>query len=63
MATVLHGRGSWDDKAGVATLIWLVEALRDTGIRLAGDLIVESVIEEEISGNGDARVHRAWLSR
>lgn len=48
----LHGRGSWDDKAGVATLIWLVEALRDADIRLAGDLIVESVIEEEISGNG-----------
>jgi acetylornithine deacetylase len=48
----LYGRGSWDDKAGVATLIWLVEALRDAGSRLAGDLIVESVIEEEISGNG-----------
>ena len=48
----LYGRGSWDDKAGVATLVWLVEALRDAGTRLAGDLIVESVIEEEISGNG-----------
>ena len=48
----LYGRGSWDDKAGVATLVWLVEALHDAGVRLAGDLIVESVIEEEISGNG-----------
>lgn len=59
----LHGRGSWDDKAGVATVIWLVEALHDAGIRLAGDLIVESVIEEEISGNGTlacgARGYRA----
>jgi acetylornithine deacetylase len=59
----LHGRGSWDDKAGVATLIWLIEALRDAEIRLAGDLIVESVIEEEISGNGTlacaARGYRA----
>jgi acetylornithine deacetylase len=48
----VYGRGSWDDKAGVATLVWLVEALREADIRLAGDLIVESVIEEEISGNG-----------
>jgi len=59
----LHGRGSWDDKAGVATLVWLVEALRDAEVRLAGDLIVESVIEEEISGNGTlacaARGYRA----
>jgi acetylornithine deacetylase len=33
-------------------LVWLVRSLRDAGVRLAGDLIVESVIEEEISGNG-----------
>lgn len=48
----LYGRGAWDDKVGIAVILWVVEALRLAGARLAGDLIVESVIEEETSGNG-----------
>jgi acetylornithine deacetylase len=48
----LHGRGSWDDKVGVAAILWIVEALASARIRLRGDLIVQTVIDEEVSGNG-----------
>jgi acetylornithine deacetylase len=59
----IYGRGAWDDKVGVAVIVWLAEALHDAGIQLAGDLIIQSVIDEEISGNGTlacmARGYRA----
>ncbi len=48
----LYGRGAWDDKAGIAEIVLVVEALRRAGIRLRGDLIVKSVVEDETSGNG-----------
>lgn len=46
----LYGRGSNDMKAGVATNLFVIEALHDLGIRLAGDLIFESVVDEEFGG-------------
>jgi acetylornithine deacetylase len=64
----LYGRGSNDMKGGVATNLFIVEALTDLGIRLAGDLIFESVVDEEFGGvngtlagrlrgfNGDAAI-------
>lgn len=59
----VFGRGAWDDKIGVALLVLLAEALHDAGVHLAGDLILQSVIDEEISGNGTlacaARGYRA----
>ncbi len=48
----LYGRGAWDDKAGVVECLTIVEALKRTGIRLQGNLIVKSVIEDEVTGNG-----------
>ena len=48
----LYGRGAWDDKAGLAEIILVAEALRRAGIRLRGDLILKSVVEDETSGNG-----------
>ena len=48
----LFGRGAWDDKAGIAEIILVVEALRRAGVTLRGDLIVKSVVEDETSGNG-----------
>lgn len=48
----LYGRGAWDDKAGIAETILVVEALRRAGVRLKGDLIIKSVVEDETSGNG-----------
>jgi acetylornithine deacetylase len=46
----LYGRGSNDMKAGIATNLFIVEALRDLEIRLEGDLIFESVVDEEFGG-------------
>jgi acetylornithine deacetylase len=48
----MYGRGAYDMKPGIAIGALLPRVLNDLGIRLAGDLIVESVIEEESSGNG-----------
>jgi acetylornithine deacetylase len=48
----LYGRGAGDMKAGIAAMLLAVEAVRGAGCRLRGDVIVESVIEEECSGNG-----------
>jgi acetylornithine deacetylase len=48
----MYGRGAADMKAGTAACAAAVKALRRAGVRLAGDLFVESVIEEEVTGNG-----------
>ena len=48
----IHGRGSWDDKAGCVSILLLLDMLNHMHLRLKGDLIVESVIEDEYSGNG-----------
>ena len=48
----LYGRGAWDDKAGIAEMLLVVEALRLAGVRLRGDLILKSVVEDETTGNG-----------
>jgi acetylornithine deacetylase len=48
----LYGRGAWDDKAGVAECLLVAHAIQGAGVRLAGDLTVKSVIEDESSGNG-----------
>lgn len=46
----LYGRGSNDMKGGDATNLFVAEALHELGIELQGDLIVESVIDEEFGG-------------
>lgn len=48
----MYGRGALDMKSGVAMNIFLPRLLRDLGMRLKGDLIIQSVIEEECTGNG-----------
>ena len=47
---LLFGRGSNDMKAGVATNLFAVEALDELGVRLAGDLLFETVVDEEFGG-------------
>lgn len=46
----LYGRGSFDMKAGVAQNLFVVEALRELGLQLAGDLTFETVVDEEFGG-------------
>lgn len=48
----LFGRGSWDDKAGLAQMLMIAEALRTSGVMLDGDIVFKSVVEDEESGNG-----------
>lgn len=46
----LYGRGSNDMKAGVASNLFAMEALAELGIRLRGNLLFESVVDEEFGG-------------
>ena len=48
----MYGRGASDDKGGVVAAIEAVRCLRDLGITLKGDVILESVVNEEHAGNG-----------
>lgn len=48
----IYGRGTCDMKAGLAALITAVQVLREFGLKLRGDVIIESVVDEEAGGNG-----------
>ena len=48
----LYGRGSFDMKGGLAASFAAACALRRAGIRPGGDLICESVVDEEWGGGG-----------
>ena len=48
----LYGRGATDMKAGLAQMLWAVRALQHAGITLRGDVVLQSVLEEETTGNG-----------
>jgi acetylornithine deacetylase len=49
---VVHGRGACDMKGGVACMVFAAETLAALGIQLRGDLIVNTVTEEESTGAG-----------
>jgi acetylornithine deacetylase len=58
----MYGRGAYDMKSGDALNLMLPRLLRDIGVELRGDVVIQSVIEEECTGNGAldaARRHRA----
>lgn len=48
----LYGRGAGDMKAGLVAMTGAVRALRSAGVALAGDVQLQSVVEEECTGNG-----------
>lgn len=48
----MFGRGTTDMKGGNASLLLALEAIVKAGIRLKGDVVFESVIEEETGGVG-----------
>jgi acetylornithine deacetylase len=46
----LYGRGSNDMKGGVGTNLFVLEVLESLGLRLKGDLVFETVVDEEFGG-------------
>jgi succinyl-diaminopimelate desuccinylase len=54
----LYGRGTADQKAGIAASIFAVEAIRRSGIRLAGTVEQSGTVDEESGGFAGV----AWLA-
>ena len=50
----LYGRGACDMKGGIASMVFAAETLARLGVRLAGDLLVCTVSDEESTGAGGA---------
>lgn len=50
----LYGRGAGDMKAGLVASIFALDAIAEAGLSLTGDVQIQSVVEEEITGNGAA---------
>jgi acetylornithine deacetylase len=48
----LHGRGAHDMKAGVACMVFAMDAIRAAGLAPAADVYLQTVTEEESTGNG-----------
>ncbi|CDQ38786.1 MULTISPECIES: ArgE/DapE family deacylase [Virgibacillus] len=48
----MYGRGICDMKSGVAAMIYAVKAIQAAGIELGAALQIQTVIEEECTGNG-----------
>lgn len=48
----LYGRGSGDMKAGIAECLFALDALHGLGYHPAAEVYVQSVVEEECTGNG-----------
>lgn len=48
----MYGRGAGDMKAGLASNLFALDALRHLGFAPAGDVFIQSVVEEECTGNG-----------
>ena len=48
----VYGRGSTDMKGGNVSLLLAINAIKSVGVKLKGDVIFQSVIEEESGGAG-----------
>lgn len=48
----LYGRGACDMKGGLCAAVCALDLLQEQGVKLKGDVIVESVVDEEGGGNG-----------
>lgn len=48
----VHGRGTSDMKGGLVSLLMALEAVIKTGASLRGDVVFQSVVEEEAGGAG-----------
>lgn len=54
----VHGLGSFDMKGGVVANAAVVSALHAAGIRTGGDVLFESVVDEEFGGGGGTMAAR-----
>jgi acetylornithine deacetylase len=48
----VYGRGAADMKAGCVVNLMVVKVLQKAGLRLKGDIVLQSVVDEESGGNG-----------
>jgi len=48
----MYGRGAGDMKAGLVAGLYALDAVRRAGLRPTADVFVQSVVEEECTGNG-----------
>lgn len=48
----MYGRGAGDMKAGISSNLFALDALAELGLAPAADVFLQSVIEEECTGNG-----------
>lgn len=48
----MYGRGTSDMKSGAAAMTMAIKAVKESGIRLKGDILSEYVMDEELTGNG-----------
>lgn len=55
---IVYGRGACDAKGQIITMLLAIEALKELGVKLKGDLQLQIVIEEEAGGNGSLSVIR-----
>lgn len=53
----LYGRGGADMKAGAAANLFCLDALRRIGLQPAATVTIQSVVEEESTGNGALMAH------
>lgn len=55
----LYGLGAYDMKGGLVASILAVKCLMDLGLRLKGDVVIESVVDEEFGGANGTVAGRA----
>ncbi len=46
----IYGRGSFDMKGGMVAAVMAVKSIMDAGVKLKGDIFLESVVDEEYGG-------------
>lgn len=59
---IIYGRGACDAKGQIATIYLTLLSLKKLGVKLKGKLITQSVIEEEVGGNGALALIRGGYS-
>lgn len=59
----MYGRGAGDMKAGIAAYVMAFKALKSLGVQPAAPVYLQSVVEEECTGNGAfACLHRGYTA-